>query len=211
MRGSAPARNDIATRVADAILGFVGEVPGSSTMPSNTPAEVARGVANSAAAKAGLTAGSLALPVGPIGWLTILPELVAVWRIQARMVADIAALYDQTASLTREHMLYCLFRHSAAQAVRDLVARAGERLLVNSVSLGALQGVARAIGVEITQHAIGRGVARWIPFAGAVGVGAYAYYDTARVASTAMEFFAQVVEVEVEAATGPVHGQGRAR
>ena len=194
-----PARNDITTRVANAILGFIGDVPKSSALPSSTPGEAARGVANSAAAKAAVTAGSLALPVGPVGWMTILPELVTVWRIQARMVADIAALYDRKATLTREHMLYCLFRHSAAQAVRDLVARAGERLLVNSVSLGAVQGIARAIGVEITQHAIGRGVARWIPIAGAVGVGAYAYYDTARVASTAIQLFAQ--DVEAEAAT----------
>jgi hypothetical protein len=195
-----PARGDIATRVADAILGFVGDIPRSSTLPSRTPDDAARSVANAAAAKAAITAGSLALPVGPIGWLTILPELVAVWKIQARMVADIAALYDKKAELTHEHMLYCLFKHSAAQAVRDLVARVGERLLVKTASLAVVQGVARAIGVEMTQHAIGRGLSRWIPIAGAVGVGAYAYYDTARVATTAIELFAQdtVVESEVK-------------
>jgi hypothetical protein len=193
-----PARSDIATRVADAILGFVADIPKSSTVPSRTPDEAARSVANAAAAKAAVTAGSLALPVGPIGWLTILPELVAVWKIQARMVADIAALYDKKAELTREHMLYCLFKHSAAQAVRDLAARVGERLLVKTASLAVVQGVARAIGVEITQHAIGRGLSRWIPIAGAVGVGAYAYYDTARVATTAIELFAQDTVVEAE-------------
>lgn len=197
-----PSRTDIATKVADAILGFLGEVPDSHAAPSRTPAEAARSVAKSAAAKAAVTAGSLALPVGPLGWLTILPELVAVWKIQARMVADIAALYDKKASLTRQHMLYCLFKHSAAQAVRDLVARVGERLLVKSASLAAVQSVARAIGMEITQHAIGRGLSRWIPIAGAVGVGAYAYYDTARVASTAIELFAQDVVVEPEAEHG---------
>ncbi|HUL68517.1 MAG TPA: hypothetical protein VLW55_28240 [Burkholderiaceae bacterium] len=194
-----PWRSDIATRVADAILGFVGDIPKSSTVPSRTPDEAARSVANAAAAKAAVTAGSLALPVGPIAWLTILPELVAVWKIQARMVADIAVLYDKKADLTREHMLYCLFKHSAAQAVRDLVARVGERLLVKSASLAAVQSVARAIGVEITQRAIGRGLSRWIPIAGALGVGAYAYYDTARVATTAIELFAQDVVVEPEA------------
>jgi hypothetical protein len=191
-----PSRRDIATKVADAILGFVGDIPDSSTTPSRTPTEAARSVANSAAAKAAVTAGSLALPAGPIAWLTILPELVAVWKIQARMVADIAALYDKKASLTREHMLYCLFKHSAAQAVRDLVARVGGRLLVKSASLAVVQGVARSIGMEITQRAIGRGLSRWIPIAGAVGVGAYAYYDTARVATTAIEFFSQVGEPE---------------
>ena len=189
-------RRDVATRVADAILAFVGEVPESSATPSRVPAEAARSVANAAAAKAAVTAGSLALPVGPIGWLTILPELIAVWKIQARMVADIAALHGKQASLTREHMLYCLFKHSAAQAVRDLAARVGERLLVKEVSVGVIQAVARAIGIEITQQAIGRSVARWVPIAGAMGVGAYAYYDTSRVATTAIELFAQEVVVE---------------
>jgi len=189
---------DIAAKVGAAILDFLGDVPKSTTAPSVVPEQAARGVANAAAAKAAVAAGSLALPVGPIGWLTILPELVAVWRIQARMVADIAALYDKKASLTREHMLYCLFKHSAAQAVRDLVARVGERLLVKSASLAVLQSIARAIGVEVTQRSITRGLARWVPIAGAVGVGAYAYYDTARVAMTAMELFAQDVVVEPE-------------
>ena len=189
-------RRDVATRVADAILAFVGEVPESSATPSRVPAEAARSVANAAAAKAAVTAGSLALPVGPIAWLTILPELIAVWKIQARMVADIAALHGKQASLTREHMLYCLFKHSAAQAVRDLAARVGERLLVKEVSVGVIQAVARAIGIEITQQAIGRSVARWVPIAGAMGVGAYAYYDTSRVATTAIELFAQEVVVE---------------
>jgi hypothetical protein len=189
-------RNDVAARVADAILGFVGNVPESAGTPSRTPKDAAQSVANSAAAKAALAAGSLALPVGPIGWLTILPELVAVWKIQARMVADIAAVYDKKASLTREHMLYCLFKHSAAQAVRDLVARVGGRMLVRSASLTMLQSVARAIGVEVTQRTLGKSLARWVPIAGAVGVGAYAYYDTSRVALTAMELFAQDVVVE---------------
>jgi len=58
-------------------------------------------------------AGTLALPPGPLGWMTILPEMVGVWKIQAQMVADIAALYGKTATLTQEQMLYCLFKHTA--------------------------------------------------------------------------------------------------
>lgn len=197
-RRTVPARSDIATRVADAILAFVGDVPKSGAKASSTPTEAAREVANAAAAKAALAAGSLALPVGPIGWLTILPELIAVWRIQARMVADIAAIHDKKAALTKEHMLYCLFKHSAAQAVRDLVARVGERMLVKQGSLVVLQSVARAIGVEVTHRTLSRSVARWLPIAGAVGVGAYAYYDTSRVALTAMDLFAKEIVVEPE-------------
>src|SRR5918911_369505 len=133
-----PAPHDIASRIGAAILGFLGEVPRSRERPSASPAQAARLVAKLAAKKAAAAAGTLALPPGPLGWLTILPEMVAVWRVQAAMVADIAGLYGRQASLTQEQMLYCLFKHTASQAVRDLVVRAGERWLVKQATVGAL-------------------------------------------------------------------------
>jgi hypothetical protein len=95
-------------------------------------------------------------------------------------------------------MLYCLFRHSAAQAVRDLVVRIGGRTLVKRASLDLIESIARKIGVKLTRKVIGTSLSRWIPIAGAVGVGAYAYYDTAQVASTAIELFEREIEIERE-------------
>lgn len=182
-------------RIAEAILNFIGRVPGSVEHKSRDPALRARSIANAAAASAAMTAGGLALPPGPLGWLTIIPELIAVWKIQAQMVADIAGVYGREAALTREQMIYCLFRHAAAQAVRDLVVRVGERMLVQRVSLRVLQGVAERIGVRITRQAIGKGISRWVPVIGALGVGAYAYYDTGQVARTAIDLFRHEVEI----------------
>lgn len=182
-------------RIAEAILNFIGRVPGSAEHKSRDPAVRARSIANAAAATAAMTAGGLALPPGPLGWLTILPELIAVWKIQAQMVADIAGVYGREAALTREQMIYCLFRHAAAQAVRDLAVRVGERMLVQRVSLRVLQGVAERVGVRITRQAIGKGISRWVPVVGALGVGAYAYYDTGQVARTAIELFRHEVEI----------------
>ena len=183
---SLPAPQDAITR---AIVGFVARVPDSSEPAHSAPHERARELAHAAAMKTALTAGGLALPPGPLGWLTIMPELTAVWRIQAQLVADVAGLYGASATLTREHMLYCLFRHTAAQAFRDLVVRAGERLIVRRLSVGALQSIARRVGLNLTQRAIGRGVTRFVPLVGAAGVGAYAYFDTRQVAHTAIRLF----------------------
>jgi hypothetical protein len=176
-------------QVAHAILALVARVPESDLSPSGAPRMVARSLGTTAAVKAAVVAGSLALPPGPLGWLTILPEMAGVLRIQSHLAADIARVYGRTATLTPEQMLYCLFRHSAAQAVRDLAVRAGERLLVQEVSTQMIQSVARAIGLHLTERAIGRGVSRWVPIVGAIGVGGYAYYDTTRVAATAVELF----------------------
>jgi hypothetical protein len=181
--------------VADAILDFIGHVPGTDEHESPAPAERARTIANRAAIKAVLTAGSLALPPGPFGWLTVLPELIAVWKLQAQMVADISGIYGKAAYLTREQMIYCLFRHSAAQVVRDLAVRVGERFLVQRLSRSAMQALAQQIGIRITQRAIGKSVSRWLPVVGALGVGAYAYYDTGQVAETAIELLEEEIEV----------------
>jgi len=182
--------------IAEAILGFIGRIPRTEETTSDAPLDRARAIATSAATRAAITAGSLALPPGPLGWLTILPELVAIWKIQTKMVADIAGAFGQQASLTREQMIYCLFRHTAAQAVRDLVVRVGERFLVRRVSLRGAEAIAQKVGVRVTQRAIGKGVSRWLPIVGALGVAGYAYYDTAQVARTATELFQREIEME---------------
>ena len=176
-------------RVTQAILDFVSKVPDSKVDSSKDPAAEARRLASRAAQRAALTAGSLALPPGPLGWLTLLPELIAIWKIQGQMVSDIAAAYGRNHTLGREQMLWCLFRHTAAQAFRDLVVQMGDRLVFRRMSYGVAQRVAKQVGVKLTQRTLSKGLARWLPVVGALGVGAYAYYDTGQVASTAIAMF----------------------
>lgn len=137
----------------DAVLdSLLSRPPVSSQAPGSDPGPLVR----SASMKAAALSGTLALPGGPVGALTLLPDLVAVWRIQAQLVADVAACYGQTVRLTKESLLFCLFKHGAAQAL----ARATRRL-----------------------------ASRWLPVAGAVGAGAFAWYDTNRIGREAMDFF----------------------
>ncbi|MEO8849981.1 MAG: hypothetical protein ABI440_15305, partial [Casimicrobiaceae bacterium] len=85
----------------------------------------ATAIARSAARRAALLSGSLALPPGPLGMATVMPDLYLIWKIQRQMVADLFALQGRSADLTRTHMLYCLFRHAASHVVRDVAVRAG--------------------------------------------------------------------------------------
>jgi hypothetical protein len=199
-------------RITEAILDFVSQVPDSRIGTSKDAANEARRLANRAAQRAALTAGSLALPPGPLGWLTLLPELIAIWKIQGQMVSDIAAAYGRHATLGREQMMWCLFRHTAAQAFRDLVVRMGDRLVFRRMSYAVVERVAKQIGVKLTQRTIGKGVSRWLPVVGALGVGAYAYYDTGQVASTAIEMFEGEIATEnVDDDTPPPTRQARPR
>ncbi|MBA8887788.1 uncharacterized protein (DUF697 family) [Dokdonella fugitiva] len=183
------ASESLGERLTRAVLDIAGHVPGSDEHASRTPDDRARAIASAAANKAALAAGSLALPPGPLGWLTIVPELVAIWRIQRQMVADIAGVYGVGADLTRSHMLYCLFRHAAAQALRDVGVQVGARLLIQDVPLRLIEKVAAKIGLSLSKRLVGRGITRWLPVVGALGVGAYAYYDTGQVARTAITLF----------------------
>jgi uncharacterized protein (DUF697 family) len=119
--------------------------------------------------------------------LTVLPDLVAIWRIQAQMVADIAGLYGKEVELTRAHMVYCLFRHAASQLARDVAVRAGERLVIRQISGGALRSVLTSIGMSVTQRVAGTAASRWLPVVGAAAVAGYAYFDTLQVARTAIK------------------------
>ena len=187
--------------LADAMMELVLQVPASAEAVRVHPAERAHAIARKAARTASVVSGSLSLPPGFFGLLTVVPELLSVWKLQAQMVSDIAAVYGKTRTLGREQMLYCMFKHMSAQLFRDVIVRVGERFIVKSASVKVLQGLAQQLGVQISKVVIGKGASRFVPLIGAVGVGAYAYFDTLQVAKTAVELFEH--ETVLDAETDP--------
>ena len=189
-------RPDLLDHLVSILERVTSTVPSSPEGRQAEPAPRVQELTMAAASNAGAVAGALALPPGPLGLLTVIPDLVAVWNIQRQLVADIAACYGKTAELHRETMVYCLFRHAAAQVVRDLVVRIGTRLLLRRATVATMERSLQRIGVAVSHRAVSRGVARWLPIAGAVGVGAYAFYDTVQVGKTARELFERELAYE---------------
>ena len=185
-------------KVGESILKAVLEIPTSNETCVEAAQARAQALGRTAARQASLIAGSLALPPGVLGWLTLVPELVGVWRVQAQMVSDITALYGKSAHLGRDQMIYCLFKHVSAQLFRDLVVRVGERVVMRVASLGLIKTLAKTLGVKITQKVIGTGITRFVPVIGAIGVGTYAYLDTLQVAKTAMELFSSEITLKTQ-------------
>ncbi|RZJ13791.1 MAG: hypothetical protein EOP39_00070 [Rubrivivax sp.] len=183
-------------RLGDKVLALVVQPPEPVCTPSARPADAAAKAIEAASGKAAFAAGALALPPGPLGWATIAPEMLAVWHIQRQLVADIAALYGRSAELGPAQMMWCLFRHTAAQALRDLGVRVGERFIVRPATQMLLQRVAGAIGVHLGKQAAGRMVSRWVPLVGAAGVGAYAWWDTRQVGRAALQLFEREVVID---------------
>jgi hypothetical protein len=180
---------DVPALVQSAIIEVLSHIPATRELEGTSPVTRARAIARAAARKTATVSGSLSLPPGPVGWLTIIPDLTMVWRIQSQMVADIAGAFGKQGSLAPEQMLYCLFRHAAAHSVRGLAVRAGERVLIKRGPELALETAVRKIGLPVARRIAGRGISRWLPVVGAAGVAGYAYYDTMRVADTTIELF----------------------
>jgi len=180
---------DLFDKVVNVFADLTSNVPVSSHPRSDDPARQARHLTLKASSEAALLAGALALPPGPLGMLTVLPDLVLVWKLQRQLVADIAATYGRSDQLVTETMIYCLFRHAAAQVVRDFAVRSAERVLIQRAPLVVIQRTLKRVGVVISKRVAGRTLSRWLPLAGAIGIGAYAFYDTAQVGKTAQQLF----------------------
>ena len=189
--------------IAEAILSFIGQVPPTKERPHRNPGSRARQIGRQAARRAALSAGTLALPPGPLGWLTLLPEMRTVWTQQSQMVADIAAAHGRHADLTPELMLYCLFRHLAPSAFRRVVQHDGGVTIVRRATPQLLRAIVVKIATRISLRLVGRSVSRWLPIVGAVGAGGFSWFDTGRVAETARALFSQPL-THVEEAPGSV-------
>ena len=171
--------------IIEALERVLADIPAPSTEQAELPDKAAKAIARRAAKRAAVLSGSLALPPGPLGFMTLLPDLYLIWQTQRQMVADIFGVYGRSAELTRTHMLYCLFRHAASHVLRDVAVRGSQRLVIRQLSGGALRSALGGVGLSVSRRIAGNAAGRWIPLAGAAAVGAYAYWDTLQVANTA--------------------------
>jgi hypothetical protein len=195
LRGALQER-ELLEKLFHILFKVVHEIPTSTEKETTEALMRSHKLISDASFKAAAISGALALPAGPLGWLTILPDLAAIWRLQAQMVADIGAAFGKQGKLTEESMIYCLFRHAAAQVVRDFVTRMGQRVVVQRGSLRVAENVLESIGIKLVQRVARGGLWRLLPAIGAFAVAAYAYYDTEQVGQTAIEFFGKDSDLE---------------
>ena len=97
---TAATRDPPSQKITQQIIDFLSEIPTSREHAREHPHARAEEIALAARRKAFLMSSSLALPPGPLGWLTLLPEMRAVWGQQTQMVADIAGSHGRHADLT---------------------------------------------------------------------------------------------------------------
>ena len=182
-------KEKFADKASSLLFELITDIPGSLYAPIQNPDDKAKLLAQRAAGKAGMVSMTLSIPAGLTGILTAIPDIAAIWKIQAQLVADIAACYGKLALLSREAMVWCLFRHSAAQLLRDIAVRTGSRIVVQKMSSAAIKAILAKVGAKVSSKMLGKTLLRAIPAIGALGNGAYAYFDTIEVGKTASAYF----------------------
>ena len=193
---SKETKEKLKDKAINIIFDLITNIPESIYVSSLDPDSRVKLITQRASFKAATVSTTLSIPAGFTGVLTAIPDIAAIWRIQAQLVADIAATYGKLALLSREAMVWCLFRHSAAQLLRDVAVRTGSRVVVQKLSTTALKKVIEKVGLKISSTFLSKSLLRAIPAIGAIGNGAYAYYDTTEVGKTAAAYFRALADQE---------------
>jgi hypothetical protein len=189
------AYDSFTERAFDLITGIVAyQSPYAETV--GDPSEIARELAQTAAIKtAGISTG-LSLPVGFISLLTILPELFMVYRIQGHLIKDIASLYGKESLVTKELLIYCMFKQTGLRLVERLLVDVGTKIIIRPTTIRFVESLLEKIGTHLSKKLIRNQFLKWLPLLGAVITGSLTYLDTKYIAATANGLFAKDILFE---------------
>jgi len=172
-----------------ALCRTLAEVPESNEPEAIDADQSSEKIIRRSCRKAGLLSAGLSLPAGPLGLITLMPDLIGVWKIQSQMVSDIASAYGERSRLNREQMLFFLFRYSASHLVGDIVAKSGERYVAKTLSERTFESVIERVALRIGSNLTVRATKIAFPLIGAAFLGTYSYLDTLHVGLAAKKFF----------------------
>ncbi len=179
----------------------LGGVPRPTETRASRPLQRAEAIAKRAAAKAAAISGTLSLPPGPMGLVTVLPDMILVWRIQAQMVVDIAAAFGKADHLSEGDITAILFKHVSSAAMADYNRNVPIDHREPPLDLGeiinrmvskrgeVINRFATEVSSAVIERITKRVVTRLVPLGGTLIVSAQAALDTGAVAKTAIEMF----------------------
>lgn len=138
------------------------------------------------------------VPAGAAGIMTVFPEVFALLKLQSRMVKDIAAVYGKDKSLSKEVMLYCIFKKSGSNLFERFIRMSSSRVIVRPVSIRTFADFLQKSSPRLAGKFFGKGLSRILPWAGFVFGGAAGYLDTRIVAITSINLFSRDILVMEE-------------
>lgn len=189
-----PGKNTFTEKLLNLLMGLENyHSPYAQTV--SDPSDLIDVLIKNASLKALGISSVLSLPQGSIGLLTFLPEFIAIYRVQAQLIKDIAALYGKEAFVTREMIVYCLFGEMNPPLFRKFIEDTGTRLIIRPLSIHALNRLLEKIGI-LTARKYQKNSFRWMPLLGSLLSGSLSYLDTGRIGETARKAFSRDLLME---------------
>jgi hypothetical protein len=137
-----------------------------------------------------------ALPPGPFGLATILPELMAVTKIQMNLIYAIAAYHKKEGKLNSTLVLLIFANEAGVEVGKAVAKQMGAKLIIKTLGSRSIRAIAQKIGIKITARITQKAVGRWIPFVLAPIFGAFSKAMTTRIGEEANRLFSQDFDVE---------------
>lgn len=151
---------------------------------------------SSASWKAFSISFAAAIPPGPFGMATIIPELAAITKIQINLVYRIAKYYGKQQEVTPSIVIHILATAFGIVLGRKLLQKVGTRIIVKALSNKVIKTLAQKLGTRIAARVVARVGARWIPILTAPIFGAFSKSQTTNVGNNAIKVFSSDIEFE---------------
>ncbi len=161
-----------------------------------TPEEMTR----KAARYAFMLSTGAGIPTGPLGLATIIPELVALTKIQINLIYKIAKYHNQEAQVNATLILFIMGNALGVVLKHALAEKMGSRIITRSLSAEGTRKLAQKIGEKISTQFFRKAAGRWIPLVLAPVFGYFSYAMTKKVGREAENLLANVIEIEASEA-----------
>lgn len=136
------------------------------------------------------------IPPGPFGLATILPEIMAITKLQINLIYRIAKYYNKEEKINSTLIIHVFITGFGIAMGRSLLRKVGTRFIVRALTTQAIKKVAQQIGARIGIRALQRVGGRWIPIISAPIFGAFSKSQTTKIGNAAIELFSKEIEQE---------------
>ena len=156
--------------------------------------EIPEAMIASASHQAFAISTAAALPPGPLGLMTIIPELMAVTKVQMNLIYRIAAYYGKQGQVNAT-LILLIFANEAGLAIgRHIVTRVGTRILIRTLGEESARTAARSVAARIGTRLAKKALGRWVPVVIAPVFGLFSKRLTARIGREAIKLFSLDIE-----------------
>ena len=136
------------------------------------------------------------IPTGPMGLATIVPEVVALIKLQINLIFKVAKFHQQEAKVNKTIILTVLGVAMGVVLKHALINKVGTRLIVKSLSAEGAKRITREIGEKFAAGLLKRGLGRWIPLMLAPVFGYLSLSMTRKIGREAESLFSHELEVD---------------